>query len=68
MDKNAGWQWEINANQGWFRINFKEILQYKELIIRFVRRDIIASYQQTILGPIWVFLQPLFTTFVYFII
>jgi lipopolysaccharide transport system permease protein len=68
MDKQAGWQWEINANQGWFRINLKEILHYKELIIRFVRRDIIASYQQTILGPFWVFLQPLFTTFVYFIV
>jgi lipopolysaccharide transport system permease protein len=68
MDNQAGWQWEINANQGWFRINLKEIFQYKELILRFVRRDIIASYQQTILGPLWVFLQPLFTTFVYFII
>jgi lipopolysaccharide transport system permease protein len=68
MDNQAGWQWEINANQGWFRINLKEIFQYKELIFRFVRRDIIASYQQTILGPVWVFLQPLFTTFVYFII
>ncbi len=68
MDNNAGWQWEINADQGWFRINLKEILQYKELILRFVRRDIIASYQQTVLGPLWVFLQPLFTTFVYFII
>jgi len=68
MDNNAGWQWEISSNQQWFRINLKEILQYKELILRFVRRDIIASYQQTILGPIWIFLQPLFTTFVYFII
>jgi lipopolysaccharide transport system permease protein len=68
MDKNAGWQWEITANQGWFRINLKEIFQYKDLIVQFVRRDLIASYQQTILGPLWVFLQPLFTTFVYFII
>ncbi len=68
MEKNAGWQWEINASQGWFRINLKELFQYKDLILQFVRRDIIASYQQTILGPMWVFLQPLFTTFVYFII
>lgn len=68
MDKNAGWQWEITADPGLFRINLKEIIHYKDLLLRFVRRDIIASYQQTILGPVWVFLQPLFTTFVYFII
>lgn len=68
MDKNAGWQWEITANPGWFRVNLKELIHYKDLLLRFVRRDIIASYQQTILGPVWVFLQPLFTTFVYFII
>ncbi|HEY8732944.1 MAG TPA: ABC transporter permease [Puia sp.] len=68
MDKNAGWQWEISAHRPWFRFSLHEIFQYKDLILRFVRRDIIASYQQTILGPVWVFLQPLFTTLVYFII
>jgi lipopolysaccharide transport system permease protein len=68
MEKNAEWQWEISAHRPWFRFNLREIFQYKDLIFRFVRRDIIASYQQTILGPLWVFLQPLFTTLVYFII
>ncbi|HVY75010.1 MAG TPA: ABC transporter permease [Puia sp.] len=68
MEKNAGWQWEINADQRWFHLNVKEIIQYKELILRFVRRDLLANYQQTLLGPLWVFLQPLLTTFVYFII
>ncbi|HEY4966659.1 MAG TPA: ABC transporter permease [Puia sp.] len=68
MDKKGDWQWEISAHHPWFRINLRELFQYKDLLFRFVRRDIIASYQQTILGPVWVFLQPLFTTFVYFII
>jgi lipopolysaccharide transport system permease protein len=68
MEKKANWQWEITAHRAWFRFNLRELIQYKDLIFRFVRRDIIASYQQTILGPVWVFLQPLFTTFVYFII
>ncbi len=68
MEKNADWQWEISAHRPWFRLNLRELFHYKDLIFRFVRRDIIASYQQTILGPIWVFLQPLFSTFVYFII
>lgn len=68
MEKNLKWQWEITAHRPWFRLNLRELIQYKDLLLRFVRRDIIASYQQTILGPVWVFLQPLFTTFVYFII
>jgi lipopolysaccharide transport system permease protein len=68
MEKKADWQWEISAHHPWFRFNLRELFQYKDLLFRFVRRDIIASYQQTILGPIWVFLQPLFTTFVYFVI
>ncbi|HEV3224397.1 MAG TPA: ABC transporter permease [Puia sp.] len=68
MEKNADWQWEISAHRAWFRLNLRELFHYKDLLLRFVRRDIIASYQQTILGPIWVFLQPLFSTFVFFII
>src|SRR5450631_3867309 len=68
MEKKADWQWEISAHRPWFRFNLRELFQYKDLLFRFVRRDIIASYQQTILGPVWVFLQPLFTTFVYFVI
>jgi lipopolysaccharide transport system permease protein len=68
MEKNAEWQWEISAQHPWFRLNLRELIHYKDLLFRFVRRDIIASYQQTILGPVWVFLQPLFSTFVYFII
>src|SRR5450432_837306 len=67
MEKNADWQWEISAHRPWFRFNLRELFQYKDLLFRFVRRDIIASYQQTILGPVWVFLQPLFSTLVYFI-
>ena len=68
MEKKADWQWEISAHRDWFRFNLREIFQYKDLLFRFVRRDIIASYQQTILGPVWVFLQPLLTTLVYYII
>jgi lipopolysaccharide transport system permease protein len=68
MEKQKEWAWEIKPDDGWFNLNLKGLWQYKDLLFRFVRRDIIASYQQTILGPIWVFLQPLFTTLVYVII
>ena len=67
-EKMKDWEWEIRPHRHWFDLNLKEIVQYRDLLFRFVRRDIIASYQQTILGPIWVFLQPLFTTVVYFIV
>ena len=67
MEKDPTWQWEISAQQSWFKLNLRELVHYKDLLFRFVRRDIIASYQQTILGPVWVFLQPLFSTLVYFI-
>jgi lipopolysaccharide transport system permease protein len=68
IDKNTEWEWEIKPEERWFGLNLKELFQYKDLLFRFVRRDILATYQQTILGPIWVFLQPLLTTLVYFII
>ncbi len=68
MEKKEAWQWEISSYRPWYRFNLRELFQYKDLLLRFVRRDILASYQQTLLGPIWVFLQPLFTTFVYFIV
>src|SRR5664279_1357161 len=68
MEKTAAWQWEITPERPWFRLNLRALFQYKDLLFRFVRRDIIASYQQTIMGPVWVFLQPLFSVFVYFII
>jgi len=68
MDKKTEWEWEIKPQERWFSLNLRDLLQYKDLLFRFVRRDILVSYQQTILGPIWVFLQPLLTTLVYFII
>lgn len=68
IDKNTEWEWEIRPEERWFGLNLRELFQYKDLLFRFVRRDILATYQQTILGPIWVFLQPLLTTLVYFII
>ncbi len=68
MEQHSEREWEIKPYQRWFSLNLKELFQYKDLLLRFVRRDIIASYQQTILGPVWVFLQPLLTTLVYIIV
>lgn len=46
-------------------LKFKETLAYKDLIFLFVRREFVANYKQTILGPLWAIIQPLLTTFVY---
>ena len=55
----------IRPKTGWFDINFKEIIQYKDLIFLFVKRNFVAKYKQTILGPAWAIIQPLLTTVVF---
>lgn len=59
---------EITPKSNWWELNFKELWEYRDLIFLFVRRDFITFYKQTILGPLWYILQPLFMTFTFFII
>ncbi len=49
-------------------LRLKELWRYRDLVLMFVRRDFVANYKQTILGPIWFFLQPLLTTVTYILI
>ncbi|GBG58000.1 transport permease protein [Sporomusaceae bacterium FL31] len=62
------WTSIIKPNNGWFQINLKELWQYRDLILMMVRRDFVAFYKQTILGPLWFFLQPLLTTIVFTVV
>lgn len=48
-----------------FHLNLKELWQYKDLLEMYVKRDIVTLYKQTILGPIWFFIQPIFTTIIF---
>ena len=50
-----------------FDIDFKEIWEYRDLFSLFVKRDIITQYKQTVLGPVWFFVQPALTTIIYMI-
>jgi lipopolysaccharide transport system permease protein len=68
LNNNIEWDWRINPKISFFKWNLKELWQYKDLLFRFVRRDLIANYQQTILGPFWILLQPILTTITYYII
>ncbi|MCX5861812.1 MAG: ABC transporter permease [Deltaproteobacteria bacterium] len=54
------WTTVIVPVRPWFHIDFRLIWQYRDLIRLFVRRDFVASYKQTILGPLWFFITPLF--------
>ena len=56
------WDTVIEAKKNPFSINIKKILEYKDLILLFVKRDIAITYKQTILGPLWYLIQPICTT------
>jgi len=62
------WTAVISPDSSWFPLDLREIWHYRHLILLFVRRDFVAQYKQTILGPLWFFLQPLFTTIVFTIV
>lgn len=55
------WTTHIKSNTGWLEINWKELIQYKDLIFLFVRRNYTTRYKQTILGPLWLVVTPLIT-------
>ena len=67
-EETATWTTVITARRRWFDINISELWQYRDLILLFVRRDFVAVYKQTILGPLWFLLQPLLTTIVFTVI
>jgi len=62
------WTKVISPKKGWFDINLSNLWNYRDLIMLFVKRDFVAFYKQTIMGPLWFLLQPLFTTIVFTII
>ncbi|MBI6118192.1 ABC transporter permease [Salegentibacter maritimus] len=59
------WLYEISPKRKIIDLNFKEIWEYRDLLILFVKRDIVTVYKQTILGPLWYFIQPLFTSIIF---
>lgn len=65
---NQNWTTVMRSRSGWFDINLAELWRYRDLIYLFVKRDFVAVYKQTILGPLWFLLQPLFSTIVFTII
>jgi len=62
------WLYTISAKQKLIDFNFKEIWQYRDLLFLFVKRDVVTVYKQTVLGPLWYLIQPLFTALTFTLI
>ncbi len=67
-EQNIEWTSVIRPVSGWFDLHLSDIWRYRDLIMLFVRRDFVAVYKQTILGPLWFLIQPVFTTLVFTVI
>jgi len=68
MKEQENWDLIIEQPKKAFSFKLKEIWAYRDLLEMFIRRDIVTIYKQTILGPVWFFIQPAFTTIVYILI
>jgi len=61
---NNNWDIIITKNRGWFNLDIRSIWNYRDLIWFFVRRNIVTQYKQTILGPLYFFISPIFGTLI----
>lgn len=55
----------ITPRRRWFDLDIKGLWRYRDLYVMYIKRDIVTQYKQTILGPLWYIIQPLFTTVMY---
>ena len=68
MKKEEIWDINIQPKISLFEVDFKELWHYKDLLEMFVKRNIITQYKQTILGPLWFFIQPALTTLMFMVV
>src|ERR1700692_1916500 len=59
------WDIEITPKNNLFNLGLKDVWQYRDLLLLLVRRDFVSFYKQTILGPVWFFVQPIITILTY---
>lgn len=59
------WDLEIKPHDTIFNLHLKDVWNYRDLLWLLVRRDFVSFYKQTVLGPLWFFIQPIFTTIVF---
>lgn len=68
MSVNQKWDLVVKPHNKWYDLQLREIFRYRDLLLLFVRRDFVAVYKQTILGPVWFFLQPIITSITFTVI
>jgi lipopolysaccharide transport system permease protein len=66
--KEEIWDLEIKPQASLFDLNLKDVWRYRDLMMLFVRRDFVAQYKQTILGPLWHIIQPILTTIMFLLV
>ena len=65
---NKGWDLEIKPHSSVFDLHLKDVWSYRDLLWLLVRRDFVSFYKQTVFGPLWFFIQPIFTTIIFTVI
>ena len=68
VENEESWDRIIRPKRHLLDVNLKEIWDYRDLLMMFIKRDIVTVYKQTILGPIWFFIQPILTTLTYVVV
>ncbi|WP_052911608.1 ABC transporter permease [Riemerella anatipestifer] len=68
MGNQQKWTEIIESKHSLFDLKLSEVWRYRDLVYMFVKRDFVSGFKQTILGPIWFFINPIFTTVVYIIV
>jgi lipopolysaccharide transport system permease protein len=63
--ESSDWDLVIKGHSSLFDLKFNDLWRYRDLLVMFVKRDFVSFYKQTILGPLWFFIQPIFTTIVF---
>mgnify|MGYP002777112817 FL=1 len=67
-DNTDTWDLEIKPQASLFDLNLKDVWRYRDLMMLFVRRDFVAQYKQTIMGPLWHIIQPVLTTIMFLLV
>ncbi|MEN9394983.1 MAG: hypothetical protein RL362_1204 [Bacteroidota bacterium] len=65
LEANSEWDLVIEPQNSLFELHLKDVWRYRDLLWLLVKRDFVSFYKQTILGPLWFFIQPLFTTVIF---
>ena len=68
VSENENWTTVIKPRTGLFEVNLKELWDYRDLWTLFVKRTITVQYKQTVLGPLWWFIQPVLTVIMYMVV